>query len=74
MSAARGHDAIPWQQAGTLGGLLRERVARTPEAIAYRFHRDAAWQALTWRQLVARVGCFQAALRARSCRPAAGWR
>ncbi|HCZ48330.1 MAG TPA: long-chain fatty acid--CoA ligase [Gammaproteobacteria bacterium] len=69
MSAATRHDVIPWQQAGTVGGLLRERVARSPEAIAYRFHEGGAWQALTWKQLAARVGRFQAALRAEGLAP-----
>ena len=69
MSAANRHDAIPWQQAGTLGGLLRERVSRSPQAIAYRFHENGAWRTLTWTQLAARVGCFQAALRAEELPP-----
>lgn len=57
------HDAIPWQQAGTLAGLLRERVARSPQRAAYRHFEGNAWQTLTWAEVAARVGRFQAALR-----------
>lgn len=63
MNAAAPHDAIPWQQAGTLAGLLRERLARSADAVAYRYFSGAAWQALSWGQVAQRVGQFQAALR-----------
>ena len=65
------HDAIPWQQAGTLAGLLRERVARSPQRIAYRYFADDAWQALTWARVAARVGRFEAALRTERLPPGA---
>ena len=65
------HDAIPWQQAGTLAGLLRERAARSPQRIAYRYFADDAWQTLTWAEVAARVGRFQAALRAERLPPGA---
>lgn len=57
------HDAIPWQQAGTLAGLLRERLVRSPHGVAYRHFAGNAWQALTWTDVAQRVGRFQAALR-----------
>lgn len=57
------HDAIPWQQAGTLAGLLRERVARSPQRVAYCHFEGNAWQTLTWAEVAVRVGRFQAALR-----------
>jgi len=56
------HDAIPWQQAGTLAGLLRERLARSPHGVAYRHYSGDAWQALSWTDVAQRVGRFQAAL------------
>ena len=71
MSQSAAHDAIPWQQAGTLAGLLRERVARSPQRVAYRYFADDAWQALTWAEVAARVGRFQAALRAERLPPGA---
>lgn len=42
-------DLISVEAAGTLDGLFRERVRRSPEAPAYRsFSRDAqAWQSLS---------------------------
>ncbi len=57
------HDAIPWQQAGTLAGLLRERLARSPDGVAYWHFAGDAWQTLTWTAVAQRVGRFQAALR-----------
>ena len=65
------HDAIPWQQAGTLAGLLRERVARSPQRIAYRYFAGEAWHTLTWAEVAARVGRYQAALRAEHLPPGA---
>ena len=65
------HDAIPWQRAGTLAGLLRERVARSPQRIAYRHFADDAWQTLTWADVAARVGRFETALRAEGLPPGA---
>ncbi|WP_448508206.1 AMP-dependent synthetase/ligase [Immundisolibacter sp.] len=57
------HDAIPWRQAGTLAGLLRERLARSPDGVAYRHYSSDAWQTLTWAEVAQRVGRFQVALR-----------
>ncbi|MFZ5492804.1 MAG: AMP-dependent synthetase/ligase [Pseudomonadota bacterium] len=68
---AAAHDSIPWQQAGTLAGLLRERVARSPQAVAYRYFADDAWRSLTWAEVAGRVGRFQAALRAERQPPGA---
>ncbi|MDQ2696872.1 MAG: long-chain fatty acid--CoA ligase [Pseudomonadota bacterium] len=61
-------DIIRPEQAGTLAGLFRERVARTPDAVAYR-QFDAGqggWVDLTWHQAAAHVGRWQAALRRES--------
>ena len=63
MTRTAPHDAIPWQQAGTLAGLLRERLARSPDGVAYRHFVGDAWQTLSWTEVAQRVGRFQAALR-----------
>ncbi len=63
MTSTAPHDAIPRQQAGTLAGLLRERLERSPNSVAYRHFAGDAWQALSWREVARRVGRFQAALR-----------
>ena len=63
---ARSFDAahvIAVEDAVTLDGLFRERVKRTPDLTAYR-HFDtpsSAWQSLTWAEMNARVGRWQAA-------------
>ncbi len=59
-------DIIPASTAGTLDGLFRERVRRSPAAVAYRsYDRGAkAWQDLTWSRMAERVGRWQASLRA----------
>jgi long-chain acyl-CoA synthetase len=51
--------------AGTLDGLFRERVQRTPDSPAYTvFARDSQqWQSLTWQQMADQVGRWQAAFR-----------
>ena len=48
----------------TLDGLLRERVKRTPEAIAYRDYnaQHANWRDYTWAQIDHQVARWQAAL------------
>jgi long-chain acyl-CoA synthetase len=50
--------------AGTLAGLFRERVKRTPDAIAYRqFERnDGQWHDATWADMAADVARWKAAL------------
>ena len=62
----RGTDhLIPVAEAGTLHGLFRERVRRTPDQIAYR-HFDEAhgnWRDYTWLHMERYVARWQAALR-----------
>ena len=55
---------ISVEAAGTLDGLLRERVKRTPEAIAYRDYNvhHANWRDYTWAQIDHQVARWQAAL------------
>lgn len=62
---------IPPEQAGTLAGLFRERVRRTPGDIAYRqFERDTGrWQETTWAAMADEVGRWQAALRTEGLAP-----
>ena len=57
-------NAISAELAGTLDGLFRERVQRTPDAIAYTvFNRkQKEWQPFTWQQMANRVSQWQSAL------------
>jgi len=57
-------DVISPDTAGSLHGLFRERVLRTPTAIAYRYFDQAAqqWMSLSWEQVYAHVKKIQAAL------------
>ncbi|HJT50446.1 MAG TPA: hypothetical protein VJ734_00750, partial [Nitrosospira sp.] len=57
--------------ARTLDGLLRERVRRTPDAIAYRdYDRSTGkWRDLTWSQMDERITLWQAALSAEKLAP-----
>ncbi|MCG5535979.1 AMP-dependent synthetase/ligase [Ectothiorhodospira mobilis] len=58
------NDVITPAEAGTLAGLLRERIARTPERIAYRQYdpEGEAWVPRTWAQVGREVARWQAAL------------
>ena len=55
---------IAVEAAGTLDGLFRERVKRTPEGIAYRDYNQqhANWRDYTWAQINHQVARWQAAL------------
>ncbi|MBI5041420.1 MAG: long-chain fatty acid--CoA ligase, partial [Gammaproteobacteria bacterium] len=57
-------DVILPQQARTLAGLFRERVRRSPHAIAYRqFDAEAQrWADITWAEMSQAVARWQAAL------------
>ena len=57
-------DMIQLDQNGTLCQLLRQRVERTPEAVAYRQYDEAAgdWIPWTWQQFVDAVSRWQQAL------------
>lgn len=52
--------------AGTLDGLFRERVRRTPDLVAYRHYDDSHcnWRDYTWTHMERQVARWQAALRA----------
>lgn len=55
---------IPVGEAGTLDGLFRERVKRTPTAVAYRDynHQHRNWRDYTWEQMNHQVARWQKAL------------
>ena len=55
---------ISVESAGTLDGLFRERVRRTPQGIAYRDYNQqhANWRDYTWAQIDHQVARWQAAL------------
>jgi long-chain acyl-CoA synthetase len=57
-------DIIPVEIAGTLDGLFRERVRRSPQSVAYRdYDRSGGkWRNLTWAQMDEGVGRWQTAL------------
>ena len=57
-------DIIPVETAGTLDGLFRERVRRSPHRVAYRdYDRSSGkWRDLTWAQMDDRIEHWQAAL------------
>jgi long-chain acyl-CoA synthetase len=56
--------AITPEQALTLHGLFLQRVARTPDAVAYRYFnpRSNSWGAFTWHEAQSQVARWQAAL------------
>ncbi len=69
--AAAGLEAISPEEAITLDGLLRERVKRTPDAVAYRdFNQQHAnWRDYTWAHIYHHVGRFQVALEREGLQP-----
>ena len=63
-STVSGNTIIDAHQASTLWGLFRERVRRSPDAIAYRDYdsTDGGWRDHTWRMISERVERYRAAL------------
>lgn len=63
-SAGRSTDVILPEQAQTLAGLLRERVRRSPDAVAYRQFNPQTqqWEDMRWGELGQMVARWQAAL------------
>lgn len=59
---ARQSDVITPQQAGTLHGLFVERARRSPDKIACRHFKQDTWSDLSWREMLAEVARWQAAL------------
>jgi len=62
---------ISAEQAGSLAGLFRARVERTPESIAYRQFdsHDGHWHDTTWADMAAEVARWQGALAAEDLQP-----
>jgi long-chain acyl-CoA synthetase len=59
---ARHDELITPEQAGTLHGLFVERARRSPDKLAYRHFWQEAWRDLTWREMLAEVARWRAAL------------
>ena len=59
------------EQAGTLSGLLRERVQRTPDELAYRYYdRDTRqWVDWSWQEVAREVARWQQAMAGEGLRP-----
>jgi long-chain acyl-CoA synthetase len=64
-------DIIPLEAAEHLPGLFRERVRRSPEAIAYRHYIEAeqAWQDLTWQDMAEHIALWQTAMQQEGLKP-----
>lgn len=64
-------DIISTATAGTLYGLFRERVRRSPAAEAYRYYDPGkqAWRSNTWSEMSAQVARWQATLAAEPLSP-----
>ncbi|MFP4682146.1 MAG: AMP-dependent synthetase/ligase [Ectothiorhodospira sp.] len=64
-------DVITPGEAGTLAGLLRERIRRNPDRIAYRQHDPdrGAWVPRTWAEVGREVSRWQAALQREGLSP-----
>ena len=58
-------DNIPAEIAGTLAGMFRERVRRTPDLVAYRQYDEAdeRWKDYTWADMASEVSRWQAAFK-----------
>ncbi|BAZ94239.1 long-chain acyl-CoA synthetases [Thiohalobacter thiocyanaticus] len=65
MTQMKERDVITPEEAGTLAGLFRERVRRSGDAEAYRYHNpdSGSWESLSWNQMALRIARWQAALR-----------
>lgn len=59
-------DYISAEQAGTLYGLFSERLARSPDQVAYRSYSNQtqSWYDITWREVSLQVARWQAVLKA----------
>ena len=57
-------DIIGLDEVKTLSDLFQKRVARSPDAVAYRQYdtNDRAWKAYTWKQMAGLVARWQATL------------
>ncbi|MCU7959385.1 MAG: AMP-dependent synthetase/ligase [gamma proteobacterium symbiont of Bathyaustriella thionipta] len=57
-------DLIPISHAGTLDGLFRERVQRSPERVAYRHYdrNSSEWKDHSWQQMAHQTSLWQQSL------------
>lgn len=57
-------DFIPYADVVTLDGLFRERVRRTPQAVAYRYYEDglSMWTEISWQDMAQSVSRWRAAM------------
>ena len=64
-------DVIHVEQAVTLAGLFRERIRRTPDALAYRGYDPTAevWRDYTWSQMGRETARWQIALQREELQP-----
>ncbi len=64
-------DIITPAEADTLYTLFRERVRRTPDAVAYRQFRraDKSWESLTWGEVAVEAARWQQAMRNEGLEP-----
>jgi long-chain acyl-CoA synthetase len=64
-------DVIPAARARTLSGLFHQRVARTPDLVAYRQFDEPSgqWQPISWSQASEQVGRWQRSLAALDLAP-----
>jgi long-chain acyl-CoA synthetase len=62
---------IPMAAAGTLDGLFRERVKRTPDIVAYKAYNEqhGNWRDYTWAQMDRQIARWQAALEQEGLQP-----
>ena len=54
-------DIITPEEAKTLPGLFNERLRRSSDNLAYRYHKDGKWHDLTWQQMDEEIRRWQAA-------------
>ncbi|MDP1673330.1 MAG: long-chain fatty acid--CoA ligase [Burkholderiales bacterium] len=71
MSNGNTSHVISMSQAGTLDGLFRERVRRTPELTAYKAYQEqhGEWRDYTWAQMDRQTARWQAALEQDGLKP-----
>ncbi len=62
--AERMTDKIPADEAGTLAGLFRKRVSKTPNSVAYRQYNESSgqWNDSSWADMGIEVARWQSAL------------
>ena len=64
-------DVITPQEAGTLAGLFRQRVARSPDKPAYRYYDslNGLWMDVSWRETAQQIERWERALHREKLQP-----